>query len=79
MWQRLNLACVTSHPVMQVSDLTGAFRLYRKDVFQTLVRQCKSKVRPGSLKPHFKGIVRIPLSSGGISAQISRREASLPC
>ena len=29
---------------MQVSDLTGAFRMYRKDVFDTLIHQCKAKV-----------------------------------
>ena len=29
---------------VQVSDLTGAFRLYRRDVFEKLVHQCTSKV-----------------------------------
>ena len=30
--------------LMQVSDLTGAFRMYRKDVFTSLISQCQAKV-----------------------------------
>lgn len=29
---------------MQVSDLTGAFRMYHKDVFTSLISQCQAKV-----------------------------------
>lgn len=33
----------------QVSDLTGSFRLYRRDVFERIIRQVTSKVRSHKL------------------------------
>lgn len=31
------------HNVVDVSDLTGSFRLYKKDVLETLIKSCVSK------------------------------------
>ena len=35
--------CASPPPVEQVSDLTGSFRLFRKQALETIMPLCKSK------------------------------------